>query len=228
MFDDCEYIISTLNMKIATGTVEESLYVIWAQKLNSSSTNTSNSALFPPPHLEEGRMAHNDKQIIYPMAKRNIGHGLKTQRNVEKLTFWGGIQGKARRSRIPKKTSSQTSFQLLSTVHADVYGPMDVPSMGVRGICILFLLLMNIRTGRLFMFRYKSQRLRNVFLKCEKLVETQNGHHIRKLHSDNGGEYLLKSLSSYFKHRGILHEPTIPYSPGENGVAERFNQSILN
>ena len=46
------------------------------------------------------------------------------------------------------------------------------------------------------------------------------------LRSDNGGEYDSKDFEGYLQSKGTRHELTIPYSPAQNGVAERINRTI--
>lgn len=47
------------------------------------------------------------------------------------------------------------------------------------------------------------------------------------MRSDNGGEYLMKEFIRYLKSKGIRHELTVPYSPQQNGVAERMMNRTL-
>ena len=49
----------------------------------------------------------------------------------------------------------------------------------------------------------------------------------RTLQTDNGGEYLSKEFDYYLQSRGIHHELSAPYSPAQNGVAERFNRTLM-
>ena len=53
------------------------------------------------------------------------------------------------------------------------------------------------------------------------------GRYPSVLRSDGGGEYISNSLNDYMKCRGIVHQTTAPYSPQQNGVAERKNRSII-
>ena len=47
------------------------------------------------------------------------------------------------------------------------------------------------------------------------------------LRSDNGKEYCNASLQDYMKENGIKFEPSAPYTPEQNGKAERCNQTII-
>jgi hypothetical protein len=58
-------------------------------------------------------------------------------------------------------------------------------------------------------------------------LERQSGHKLGTLRTDNGGEYMGASLQEYIRKQGIRHELTVPYSPQQNGAAERMNDTIL-
>jgi transposase InsO family protein len=53
-------------------------------------------------------------------------------------------------------------------------------------------------------------------------------HTCRRIRSDQGGEYSSRDLATFLERRGISHEMTPSHTPEYNGVAERFNRSILN
>uniref|UniRef100_A0A5S6QQU2 Integrase catalytic domain-containing protein n=1 Tax=Trichuris muris TaxID=70415 RepID=A0A5S6QQU2_TRIMR len=44
--------------------------------------------------------------------------------------------------------------------------------------------------------------------------------------TDNGKEYVGLELKKYFREEGIEHQRTVPYTPQQNGVAERKNRSL--
>ena len=50
---------------------------------------------------------------------------------------------------------------------------------------------------------------------------------IGALRTDNGGEYRSGEFQEYLKSKGVQHEPTIAYTPEQNRVAERFNQTLI-
>lgn len=77
------------------------------------------------------------------------------------------------------------------------------------------------------MIRHKSEAL-SIFKQFHKAAELQTGRRLKKLHRDNGGEYVSHDFESYCTDHGVHHEHTIPYSPQQNGVAERKNRTILN
>jgi hypothetical protein len=46
--------------------------------------------------------------------------------------------------------------------------------------------------------------------------------------SDNGGEFLSKEFQAHLKDSGIVHYTSIPYSPAQNGIAERAIRTLNN
>src|SRR6185312_8038761 len=45
--------------------------------------------------------------------------------------------------------------------------------------------------------------------------------------TDNGGEYLSRTFATFCKSKGIQQQTTAPYSPQQNGVAERVNRTLV-
>ncbi|SGZ15881.1 BQ5605_C029g10708 [Microbotryum silenes-dioicae] len=58
-------------------------------------------------------------------------------------------------------------------------------------------------------------------------IENETGRRVKTLRSDNGGEYVSTAFNGFCVARGIRRKLTIPYTPEQNGRAERLNQSIV-
>ena len=74
--------------------------------------------------------------------------------------------------------------------------------------------------------RHKSEVL-DRFKEFEAAITTDSGQRICTLRSDNGGEYVSQEFEAYLRSKGIRHELTVPYSPQQNGVAERMNCTLM-
>ena len=48
------------------------------------------------------------------------------------------------------------------------------------------------------------------------------------LRTDNGMEFFSKAFGNYCRNLGIVSHHTIPYTPQQNGVAERMNRTIIS
>ncbi len=67
-----------------------------------------------------------------------------------------------------------------------------------------------------------------LFLNFVASVKTQTGNNVVVLRFDNGGEYTGKDFRNKLMQLGIRHETSAPYTPAQNGVAERSNRTIFN
>ena len=47
------------------------------------------------------------------------------------------------------------------------------------------------------------------------------------LRTDNGGEFCNKEFEEFCKKCGIARQKTTPYTPEQNGVAERMNNTLM-
>ncbi len=61
------------------------------------------------------------------------------------------------------------------------------------------------------------------FKQFHALVTNESGLTMKKLHSNNGGEYMDLWLQKFLDEQGIVHQPVAPYTPEHNRVAERKN-----
>jgi transposase InsO family protein len=136
----------------------------------------------------------------------------------------GCIYGKQHRQPFEKKDAKRAT-ETLGIIHTDVCGPMKTESIsGAK----YFLMFIDDKTRKTFVYFLRSKD--QVFTKFEEfkaLVENEMGKHIKILRSDNGGEYINKHFNTYLKAKGIHHQTTIPYTPQQNGVAERANHTIV-
>ena len=60
-----------------------------------------------------------------------------------------------------------------------------------------------------------------------KAIEVQYGKQVKKILSDNGGEFVTNKLKQWAKREGIHLVTTAPYTPEQNGVAERKNRTLV-
>ena len=59
------------------------------------------------------------------------------------------------------------------------------------------------------------------------MVERETGNPLKRLRTDNGGEYISREFKEYFSKHGIRHKKMVPGTPQHNGVAKRMNQIIV-
>ena len=136
----------------------------------------------------------------------------------------GCILGKMHRFSFPKDANVLATHKL-QLVHSDVCGPMRTPSIGGY---LYFLTFIDDATRHTWVYPLKEKS--NVF-SCFKeflhLAENLSGHKLITLRTDRGGEYMSHEFNAFLKDRGIIHQCTTPYTPQQNGLAERKNRSLM-
>ena len=50
---------------------------------------------------------------------------------------------------------------------------------------------------------------------------------LKKLRTDNGGEFMSTEFEEFLRKDGVQHELTVPKCPQQNGVAERLNRTLI-
>lgn len=73
----------------------------------------------------------------------------------------------------------------------------------------------------------KKSEVFGLFQEFEAMVTAQFEKRISKLTVDQGREYGSKEQKAFYKRKGIQIQPTVAYSPQQNGVAERFNRTLV-
>lgn len=76
------------------------------------------------------------------------------------------------------------------------------------------------------LLRNQSEALES-FKHCKLEVRSQLGKKIKILRTDRGGELLSNKFNATCISYGITHQTTSPYSPKQNGVAERKIRPLM-
>ena len=63
--------------------------------------------------------------------------------------------------------------------------------------------------------------------KFKTCVEAKSGKKLHVLRTDRGGEFTLVEFVAYCVDQGVERHHTAPYSPQQNGVVERRNQTVV-
>ncbi|KAE8950986.1 hypothetical protein PR001_g33923, partial [Phytophthora rubi] len=126
-------------------------------------------------------------------------------------------------SRSPEKTVK--SAGVLDLIHSDVMGPMQTKTPGGCTYAVTFIDDFS-RHVTVYFMKKKAEVLEK-FKKFKADMENATGRKIKRLRSDNGGEYTGRLFKEYLSKQGIRHEKTVPYTPQQNGLAERMNRSLV-
>ena len=121
------------------------------------------------------------------------------------------------------KSVSRTS-SLLELVHSDLGDFKNSMSRGGKHYYITFVDDFS-RFTKVYLLSTKDEA-EEKFLIYKAEVENQLNLKIKRLRSDRGGEYDSNPLKKFCETNGIIHETTAPYTPEQNGIAERKNRTL--
>ena len=137
----------------------------------------------------------------------------------------GCIVGKVTVKAFPKSPYGQVKTKgVLELVHSDAMGPMETKSRGGSRFIVTF-----IDDFSRFIVAYYIENKSEVtdrFIEYKALMENQLSKKIKCIRTDNGTEYVNRRFSSGCRKSGITHQTTVPYSPQQNGLAERMNRAL--
>lgn len=133
--------------------------------------------------------------------------------------------GKQTRETTLRKSNSRCT-QILELIHADICGPLPVPSIAGNKY---FLLLVDNFSRKIWIYflKYKSQA-HEKFSDFKNMIKKQTGQQIKTLRTDRGGVFLSTAFSAFTTAHGIDGQLTQDHTPHQKRVVERRNRSILD
>ena len=127
--------------------------------------------------------------------------------------------GKISKKPVPKLSDNKAT-QKLERVYSDVFGPVSPSSIGGNRYAISFIDEFSGYAVVKFM-KYKTQALQTF-----KEYVAQYGRP-KILRTDNGTDYKNKAFKKFCISKEIAREFTVPETPEQKGVAERFNRTVV-
>ena len=111
-------------------------------------------------------------------------------------------------------------------IHSDVWGITPVISHAKYKYFVTFIDDYNKYTW--IYFHHSKSEVFSVFQKIFAFVKTQFSSRIKVLRFDSGVEYMSKKFHDFLQNKGIVSQHSCPYTPQQNGVAERKNRHLLD
>lgn len=113
----------------------------------------------------------------------------------------------------------------LELIHGDLCGPVapTTPS----GNRFFFLLVDDLSRYMWVALLSSKDGAMAAFLNFQARVEAETGRKVGTLCTDRGGEFTARAFIKHCCKAGIQQHLTAPYTPEQNGVVERRNQTIM-
>ena len=148
---------------------------------------------------------------------QNVAEGMEIKGKVDlsKLSCDVCIKGKFAQSR--NREPDPRAKAALDLVHTDLAGPIDPTAKDGFKYTLAFT---DDYSGATFVYFLKSKS--DTVKATEKFIADVSPHgRIKCIRSDNGTEYTSGQFQSLLSKNAIRHETSAPYSPHQNGTAER-------
>ncbi|PIL25727.1 hypothetical protein GSI_11477 [Ganoderma sinense ZZ0214-1] len=168
-------------------------------------------------------MGHISPVIAKKMLEEGRVLGVKLKGGSTDETCDVCIQAKITRAPVPKERTSQLAKRYGERFHADTWAA-GCTSLGGKKYAVMFT-DNNSRWTHTIPEKEKNQAF-PAYKKLDVEVETQEGHKIKVLHTDNGGEFTSNEFITYLESRGTKPDTTVHDTPEQNGVTERTNCTL--
>ncbi|CAI7801629.1 unnamed protein product, partial [Closterium sp. NIES-54] len=168
-------------------------------------------------------LAHIGVDTITSSAKHEVAIGLDIKKSTgADLPCASCVGGKLARHNFPEK--GLDAKNTLDVVHIDLCGPFRVAAADGS----LYYLLLKPKDP-IFVGppdRENERRARRLREVAER-SGAANSTLVKRLCSDRGVEFLGKKFTDLVEDKGILHNLTCPYTPQQNGMAEREMHTVV-
>ena len=135
----------------------------------------------------------------------------------------GYVIGKHPEHKFDRGKANQATC-ILGLIHSDICGPIPITSM--NGSRYLLTFIDDFSRYTWVFFLKKKFEVCEKFTELKALIENASGLKIKILRYDNYGEYVSNEFLYICSQSGIQVQHSIPYTPQQNGVAERKNRSL--
>lgn len=167
------------------------------------------------------KLAHVNYQYLLRM-KKDPQYGIEFDDDDHEIAKCE-VCAKGKQCRTPFSKSETKSTEPLQLIHSDLMENKK-PSYGGARYLLTFV---DDFSRKVFVYFLKNKsEVFDTFIGFKNTIENQTGLKIKKMRTDNGGEYISKEFEAYCRVIGIERDLTIPDTPEQNGVAERMNRTL--
>lgn len=166
--------------------------------------------------LYHERWGHQDKRHVKEKLEKEMGIRVKNNSEICEPCVFGKL------SRLPfgRRETAKAPGELIST---DVCGPFPSSFREYKYLMVYEDDYTKFRYG--YVVKNKSD-VKDTLIKMLAHARSQ-GHTVKTLLSDNGGEFNNAEVKKILAKHGVSQRFTAPYTPQQNGGAERENRTIV-
>jgi transposase InsO family protein len=170
------------------------------------------------------RLAHVGMRNLAKLQKDNHIIGL-TNVMFEKNKVCSACQ-EGKQHGVPHQSKNVvTTKRPLELLHMDLFGPVAYISIG--GSKYGLVIVDDFSRFTWVFFLSDKGETQETLKKFMRRAQNEFELKIKKVRSDNGTEFKNTGVEEFLGEEGIKHEFSVPYTPQQNGVVERKNQTLI-
>ncbi|GJU83537.1 retrovirus-related pol polyprotein from transposon TNT 1-94, partial [Tanacetum coccineum] len=161
---------------------------------------------------------------INHLARHGLVRGLPKLKFAKDYLCSACAMGKSKKK--PHKPKSEdTNQEKLYLLHMDLCGPMCVASVNIKKYNLV--IIDDYSRFTWVKFLRSKDEAPYFIIKFLKMIQVRLKVTVRRIRTDNGTEFVNKTLSGFYEKVGISHETFVARSPWQNGVVERRNRTLI-
>lgn len=164
------------------------------------------------------RLGHANNQVLQHLSQIKAIQINKSSKHLCEACQLG------KSSRLPFLVSTSVSNKPLALIHCDLWGP--APVMSVQGFRFYVIFIDDFSRYCWFYPLKNKSEFYTIFLTFQVLVENQFQTKIGVFQCDGGGEFTSNRFLLHLQQSGIKQQILYPYTPQQNGLAERKHMHI--
>ena len=185
----------------------------------------ANSAnITPDPILWHHRLAHTSYSTLEKMGRVQSALGFHTGARFNNLPICVNCPF-GKQIRAPFQKTEDTPRAIGDIIASDLCGPFET-SIGGYKYFVTWLDLKTRYTSIEFLKNKESGTVTKSFRQYMAWISRQKKGEVKRVRTDNGGEYMGKEFQDICSELSIIHETTSPYTPEHNGITERYNRML--
>jgi transposase InsO family protein len=172
------------------------------------------------------RLAHVGTNQLKKLMKHDLVIGLNNDIIFEKNKLCSACQvGKQVGNTHPTKNVMSTS-RPLELLHMNLFGPTTYRNIGENSYGLI--VVDDYSRYTLVLFLSDKSNVFSIFKCFAKRAENEFDFKIKKIRSDNDFKFKNSKIKYYCDEKGVKHEFSAKYTPRQNGVIERKNQTLID
>jgi hypothetical protein len=217
--------VSKDNQVIMEAELKGSLYMVKLAGDEVQSVHTAMAAKEgASPDLWHQCLSHLNHNTVKMLLMKGLVEGLAVNDNSPPHFCKACVKGKSHRHPFPVGQATHAKCHL-ELIHSNICG--EITPNTVSGYKYFISFIDDYSCYTWVKLLHKKSEAFEAFKEFKVRVENETGEKISTLRSDNRGKYIDSTFNNFLKLFSIHHQYTTPYTPQQNGVAERFNKTIM-